>query len=341
VAVHDLEFGQILKEEDVGVKSPGAGISPIKLKYFIGRKLIKRNIKAGDYLLESDIENYLQVNLSRIKVNHRWGVVVRMADIDTLLDCNATFVEIHYTDMDVKSSKVYQKKYNVDLTLHGAEYNGDLLLDLSNLDENVRQRSIDFFNQVLEYSRGLKKLFKNWEEKIKFVVHPGGMNMQEPLTKYIKQLNNNLYDSLKKLNSNGFELLIENMPPLPWYFGGQWYHSSFMDAKEIVEFSRRTGYGIVFDISHAALYCNYYKKDFVEFTRDILPVTRHIHLADAAGFNGEGLRVGDGTINFKKLLEQLSNTNLTILMEIWQGHKFGGEGFVDAVRSLKKIDPNF
>ena len=247
VVTKDLKRGEILKREDIGVKSPGHGTKPIKLQYFIGRKLIQRDMLADDYLLESDVDAYQTPDLLGLHINHKWGVVVRMRDIDNLLACGSSFVEVHYTDMDVKSNAIYQKKYDIDLTIHGAEYNGDLLLDLSSLDEITRVRSVDFFNQVLDYSRRLKKLFRNSDQKVKFVIHPGGMNMSHPLVGQIEKLNDNLLDSLNKLNSEGFELLVENMPPFPWYFGGQWHHSSFMDAEEIVEFSRRTGYGIVFD----------------------------------------------------------------------------------------------
>ena len=41
------------------------------------------------------------------------------------------------------------------------------------------------------------------------------------------------------------------------------------------------------------------------------------------------------------LLSYLAPTDLTILAEVWQGHKFGGEDFVSAIRALKMIDPSF
>ena len=118
--------------------------------------------------------------------------------------------------------------------------------------------------------------------------------MDKPLLGHISQLNKNLADSLKKLHAEGLELLLENMPGCPWYFGGQWYHANFMDAAEIARFARKEGYGIVFDTSHAALYCNYYKKDLNEFARTILPVTKYIHISDGAKYNMAGTQVWRG-----------------------------------------------
>ena len=341
IVIRDIKKGEVLKYEDIGVRSPGKGTKPLKIDYFIGRTIIGRDLKNGDYLLESDVGNYEWPNLNNLKINHKWGVVVRMSDIDGLIHSRPNFVELHLTDGDVNSRKEYSKKYDLDVIVHGPEYNGDLLLDLSNLDEKIRSRSVDFYNQALDYARKLKPLFRNGNQLVKFIVHPGGFGITRSLSESVARLNENLLNSLKKLNTEGFELLVENMPACPWVFGGQWFHSSFMDPEEVADFSRRTGYGIVFDTSHGALYCNYYRKNFEDFVKTILPVTKYVQIGDAAGINGEGLKIGEGTIDFKMLLSYLLKTDLQILPEIWQGHKFGGEDFINAIRALKVINPNF
>ena len=60
-----------------------------------------------------------------------------------------------------------------------------------------------------------------------------------------------------------------------------------------------------FDISHSMLTCNYHKKDFYEFCEKIAPFTAYLHLGDAKGLNGEGLQIGDGEIDFNKILKNL------------------------------------
>lgn len=336
-----IQRGEILRYEDIGVKSPGQGTKPFKLDYFIGKTVTARDLTEEDYLLESDVDSYEPPKVDASTINHKWGVVVRMRDIDELLHCCPSYVEMHLTDDDIKINKPHTKEYDKDLIVHCPEYDGDLLLDLSSLDADVRERSIQFYNIALEHSRGIKKLFRNRNERVKFVAHPGGFGTMRPLLESIDQLNANFADSLGRLHADGFELLVENMPSCPWCFGGQWFHSSFMDPEEIARFSRETGYGVVLDVSHAALYCNYYKKNLEEFVKTLLPVTKHLHISDAAGFNGEGLKIGAGTIDFKTILPHLLKTDLTFTMEIWQGHKFGGEDFVGAVKALKAIDPNF
>ena len=70
-------------------------------------------------------------------------------------------------------------------------------------------------------------------------------------------------------------------------------------------------------------------------------MVKYIHISDGAKFNGEGLQIGDGSIDFKRILARLVKTDLWFLPEIWQGHKFGGEGFLKAIKNLKSINPNF
>lgn len=341
VAAKNLKKGHVFRESDITLKSPGKGTSPLKFNLFIGKKLITRDIEKDDYILESDIGNYTETS-DGIQLKHKWGMVARMSDVDNLLKHNhPDFVEIHLTDMDVNSNKTYKKKYDCDLVVHGPDYNGDLLLDLSSLNSNIRKESIFFFNKSLRHARKLKKLFRNRNLSVKFVIHPGSFELNLPEEDERKMRNKNYLDSLSKLDTRGFEPLVENMPAWGWFFGGQWYSQSFMDSKEIAGFSKKTGYGVVFDVSHAALYCNYYKKSLLKFTRTILPVTKYIHISDAAKFNGEGLQIGDGGIDFVTIMKLLVKTDNWFLPEIWQGHKFGGEGFIKAIKRLKEINNDF
>ena len=56
--------------------------------------------------------------------------------------------------------------------------------------------------------------------------------------------------------------------------------------------------------------------------------------------NGEGWKIGDGTVDFNMVMDYLVKTDLWFLPEIWQGHKYGGEGFLKALKKLKLIDSN-
>ena len=101
---------------------------------------------------------------------------------------------------------------------------------------------------------------------------------------------------------DGVELIPQTMAPFPWHFGGQRYQNIFVHAEEIVHWCKKLNLRMCFDISHSRLMCNHFGLDFYEFSEKIAPITGHLHLGDASGVNGEGLQIGEGDIDFARLL---------------------------------------
>jgi N-acetylneuraminate synthase len=66
----------------------------------------------------------------------------------------------------------------------------------------------------------------------------------------------------------------------------------------------------------------------------ILPYVSHLHLSDASGLDGEGLQIGDGTIDWVKFFRIAKDFQGTMVPEIWRGHQRGGEGFIIAINRL-------
>jgi N-acetylneuraminate synthase len=76
---------------------------------------------------------------------------------------------------------------------------------------------------------------------------------------------------------------------------------------------------------------------FSHFLERILPFTAHLHLADAAGVDGEGLQIDEGDVDWAdvfRLLRQLA-PKASFIPEIWQGHKNNGEGAWLALERLE------
>jgi CBS domain-containing protein len=67
------------------------------------------------------------------------------------------------------------------------------------------------------------------------------------------------------------------------------------------------------------------------------PYVRHLHVSDGAGTSGEGLQVGDGTVNFVPLLPVLLERQPTLIPEIWMGHHENGLAFRTALERLTDI----
>jgi len=143
--------------------------------------------------------------------------------------------------------------------------------------------------------------------------------------------------SLSCLDMDGVELIPQTMAPFPWHFGGQRYQNIFVHAEEIIHWCKKLNLRMCFDISHSRLMCNHFGLDFYEFSEKIAPIAAHLHLGDASGVNGEGLQIGEGDIDFARLLAILDQgcPNASFIPEIWQGHKNSGEGFWIALDKLE------
>jgi N-acetylneuraminate synthase len=164
--------------------------------------------------------------------------------------------------------------------------------------------------------------------------------MDEPLApEVIQAYYERFKKSLGELDMDGVELIPQTMAPFPWHFGGQRYQNIFVKINEIIEWCAKLKLRMCFDVSHTRLTCNHFGIDFYDFAKKIAPLSAHLHLGDALGLNGEGLQVGEGDIDFKRLgaILKVGCPNASFIPEIWQGHKNGGEGFWVAMERLEGI----
>ena len=111
-----------------------------------------------------------------------------------------------------------------------------------------------------------------------------------------------------------------------------------MDSRTICSLSKETGLSICFDLSHAALYCNAKEKELSSFIEEVLPYVRHIHFADAYGLDGEGVAIGEGDIDFDRIMPLFASYEGTWVPEIWRGHIQNGKGFIQALIRLREYD---
>jgi len=327
VASQPIRPGYKITREMITVKGPGQGLSPQRYTELIGR-VVDREIDVDEPFLEHDLGKEITLNVEK-KLPMPWGFVVRFNDFRPMLDYHVPLLEFHFSDKDL--DEVYPgDDLDVQLVVHAPEFWGNHLVDLCTFDESHRAASVALIQNSIGVARGMAPHFVG---KPKIVVHPGAASLDNPIEDK-KRLYDNLRCSVEELDFKGFELLIENLPPRPWYFGGQWLTNAFMDTYEIVEFLDSMGLKTCFDTSHSKLYCNYADVDFYEQVKVILPYVSHLHLSDASGMDGEGLQIGEGTIDWVRFFEITKDYRGTMIPEIWRGHQRGGEGFIIAINRL-------
>jgi N-acetylneuraminate synthase len=331
IAAKDLAVGDEITREVLGVKGPGVGLSPHLMHELIGRKATRAIPKDEPFTI-ADLGH-----TSEGKVNSRlpleWGFVARYRDMKAMLEWNPKCIEFHFTDHDLDDT-FPGGEYSQRLIVHAPEFWERTLVDLCTDNENQRRDSVALIQRSIELTRELSKHFQGVP---KIVVHPGAMHIDRQISD-TQMLADNLLRSVSELNYDGVELMIENLPPRPWYFGGQWTTSYFMDAEEIVKYCEATNLKICYDICHHKLYCNWAHKDQAEQIEMLLPHISHLHISDAAGIDGEGLQIGDGNVDFHKFFQQIDGKFCdTMVPEIWRGHQNGGAGFVESIERLSRI----
>ena len=339
VAARDLPAGTVISETDIAVKSPGQGLSPLKMPALLGRRLT-RTMAADDYFFQSDLDEGA-AKARRYRFDRPWGVPVRYHDTERFLEiCEPDIIEFHlsYNDMERDPAAYLSGTYALGFVVHAPElFAGSKLMDLATPDEALRRYSLEQTQAVIDITRGLKKFFP-MTKRPPIVANIGGFTMDEPLAPQEKAERYRIFaQSLTELDMDGVELTPQTMAPFPWHFGGQRHQNIFIFPEESAAFCAKHGLRMCVDISHTKLAANHFGFDFAQGLAQLGPHTAHLHFGDAKGLDGEGLQIGEGEIDFDEVGQVLSKhaPTASFIPEIWQGHKNMGEGFWTALERLE------
>jgi sialic acid synthase SpsE/sugar phosphate isomerase/epimerase len=333
-ARREITKGEKITRALIEVIGPGKGLSPQQIDLVLG-KPADHNYKTGEFFTEEFLP--LPENLPVPKA-FKWGFKGRFETIDELVEKYQPDVfEFHMSDEDAQGDWRPSKSYPVELVMHVSEYLGRRMVDMCTDNAEQRQASRELVQATINKAREVAEYFEGTPAVI---VHAGGMTVdpafasQSEATAGKTVMLDNLKKELEQIDSREVKFYLENLPPRPWYFGGQWTQNVFSDGWEIAEFLKETGYSFCFDTSHAKLFCNLAKKDLVEYAKAVQPWTEHLHVADAAGFDQEGLQIGDGEIDFAALFKVLKQKPGVIIPEVWRGHLYHNRGHILGMQKL-------
>jgi N-acetylneuraminate synthase len=346
VAAAEIPAGTLITREMLTSKSPGLGVSPQLVDRLVGRTL-SRAVARDEMFRHSDLDDAVAGREeTKIDVGAPWGVVARFLDFapleEAFVPLGMRFVEFHVSDRDLDAgvSAYHGGAKPFGFVVHAPEYCHDTLIDLCAVDEAQRTLSVQRIQKTIDLARELAPQFA-WDRSLfprgpKIVMHVGGMSPKQGGYD-VDAATARLLEALRTLDTSGVDLLLENLPPYPWYFGGRWFGHIICDPENTLTLCQESGLGLCFDTSHAALECAKSGASLFDFARVVAPHVRHLHVSDGAGTSGEGLQVGDGTVNFVALLPMLLETSPTIIPEIWMGHHENGAAFKTALERLTEI----
>ena len=232
---------------------------------------------------------------------------------------------------------------NLKHTFHAPDfYKNDLIFDPFSSNSDIRTKSISEFERFLIHiNKILEKSLIDDSRKIPIITSFSCATLKNFLDKDLK---NSLYESLfrylKKIETKfpKLKVLPQTLPVNAWYLGGRRLVNIFADPREILDFCKTYDIKICLDTAHTIMSSNFYKLNPNEYIKKLLPYAEHIHLVDAQGDSDEGLLFGEGDLNLEEFAKEMSKRgNFSYIPEIWQGHHNKGEGFKNAILTLKNL----
>lgn len=335
VAKSNLKAGHILKKQDIVFKAPGKGIFPHEIDNYYG-KVLKKDVEEDHYINHTDFEELTKISeWKKFSFQKDWGIKCRFHDYDKYRILGSPSVEFHCseTDLDVEFST---DTTSSRLILHAPEIFNRELVDICSEDPAKVERSLEVLQRSIDKAMQIAKYFP--EKKPKLVVHLGGMFLDKLECHDTSGLTMRAVEPFKRLqyDPERLEILPENLPPRPWYMGGEWYQHGFMKAEDMVEFCKELNLKMTFDICHAQLYCKLHDQKLSEYAKIVMPYVSHLHISDAKGINGEGLQIHEGELDFDATFTEMSGFEFTWVSEIWSGHHHEGAGTYKCMQFLEK-----
>jgi N-acetylneuraminate synthase len=213
------------------------------------------------------------------------------------------------------------------------------LLDLASDDIAYRRRSMENVRRVVEATEEIRQFFPQADSAL-IVANVGGFSMDAPFPlEHRIELYDRYIKSCQEIDFGSTELIPQNMAPFPWHFGGQRHQNIFMMPDELIAKAKELGLRYCIDLSHLQMTCTHFQLDFQTALAGLLPHVAHLHVADAAGVNGEGVLMGTGDVWWPETWKKISAyPNVSFIPEVWQGHKDHGAGFWAALEFLSQLN---
>jgi len=264
------------------------------------------------------------------------GMKVRKRDLNDMLKFNPKILEFHFSDSDLNLE--LNEKFEQKLIVHCYEYFERKLLDIVSLKEtnqvHSKEKSIELIQKAIDKTISLNE---NFTGKPTLIVHPGGYSLNESTTSDVEKMQNMIVESVEELDFKNIDFLLENMPPYAWFFGGRWNSNVFLSSNDMIKYCNETKLKICYDLCHSQLYCNKLGINIIDELTKISSFVDHFHLSDAEGVDGEGLQIGEGDMDFEKIIPILNKFNeKSFAIEVWKGHENGGKGFEEFLDEIIK-----
>lgn len=328
----DMPIGSIITMANLEVKAPRIGLSVGSFLNSYANQKTTRFLSKGE-ALEARSFDCIPVfdapALFKFAKSNGVGIPVRLHDFSRFKKLLTTGVyEFHLSYQECMSGDFNAALKFIDqsdqISIHLPDYiPGNNILDPVSDDVKTKDFSRKLIFEVIDFAESIRQ--KTGKE----IPIVGSFSQKNGREK--KVILDDLFSFLDENRIQEFQILPQWLPVFAWYFGGAVkldLFNSLEDINYLIKYNR----SICLDICHLGLSANYADANWKDWYDLLSPLSKHIHLADAIGVDGEGLPLGEGDIgDFSRFL----NCDALKIIEVWQGHFNEGEGFMTALDTLK------
>ena len=333
-AKRNLSKNSHVSLDDFSVKAPRKGLTLDQINKYLNKPLLK-DLDLNEPITKSHFikkQNLNQDDYNFLDLN-KISIPIRFHDMEYIFDqFSIENYEFHLSYEDVKgiSNTLLKNKKslfeNKVFSYHLPDYlNSHQLFDPLSKSKHIRTESQKILNKVIQIS----KIASHENVSPTIFVSSLSQNNYEDKDTFFSNLKE-FIDDLHK--SSNILFLPQWLPKKAWYFGGA-YDINLFSTYEDIEFIKKYNMQICLDIAHLIMSANSAKKDWRLWYKELKHNTKHYHLSDSYGTDGEGVEFGKGELgNPKKIISE----NEVKVLEVWQGHLNEFGGFKSAVKSLRK-----
>ena len=320
--------GEVIGRNSLAYAAPRLG-GCVSLSDFEGRVAL-RTVQAGEPAGHALLRPLrAEIDLVTFANAHRVGIPVRQRDLAELTEVLPVEVrEFHLTfgDLDLPLGG-YSPAESSCYSVHAPDYiSSTALIDPFASSPDLQEASLAALHEVARIAAHLQEESGRWVPVVASFPTVGtlGRDHLAQLREFVDQF------SAKW----GVSLLPQWLPPFAWYFGGTYDTSGLNSIEEVAE-CQALDMPLCLDVAHLLMTCNYENFPLSQAVDQLLPLTRHIHLADASGVDSEGVALGTGSLLGSMEVSKLLSSGCRVILETWQGHLDGGAGFIRDLATLR------
>jgi len=326
----EYELNDKVRIEDLLIMSPCRGLKVGSIDDFVTLQKAKKHDAVNQFHLNKSRNDFL----CNVELMNKKSVSLPIRTHD-VLEIDKTFglknYEWHLSYQECTTirenyiTKFRPRLLNKQYSLHLPDYiNSSSLIDPFSGNDLTKNSSIYLLDECCRFAADLQN------ETGLAVPIVGSFSVMGSDKSYfyrnLSELINSYYDKFQ------VKIMPQFLPKIAWYFGGSVKLDVFCSLNDISYFNKLP-HGICLDTAHCIMAANYENQCGNDWILKLLHLAGHLHISDALGVDGEGVKFGSGELNFSTT--QIMNANNVKVIEQWEGHLNSFSGFQDALKYIE------